>query len=863
MVRSFPASWFALAAAVLTGSSALALDAEPTLFEPTGSIPYLPVEESLERFRLPEGYRLEPVVTEPLVAQPVICVFDGNGRMYVAQMRTYMLDADGTGEDDRVSQVSLHEDTDGDGVFDRHTVFADHLLLPRMVLPLDDRVLIQETHTNDIHAYRDTDGDGVADEKTLWYEGGPRGGNMEHQASGLIWGLDNWIYMASNSYRLRHQPDGLAVKESIPGNGGQWGLCQDDRGKPWFVNAGGEIGPLNFQQHILYGGLNLPNQFPIDYREVFPLVGLPDVQSGVGRFRPDNGTLNHFTATCGQEIFRGDRLPEDLRGDLLFSEPVGRLIRRSKVEVRDGVTYLSNAHPGSEFIRSTDPNFRVVNMANGPDGCLYLVDMCHGIIQQANWTRPGSYLRGKIDEYGLDKNVGKGRIYRLVHRDFEPDTRIPKMLDQSAAELVVHLEHPNGWRRDTAQKLLVLRRDASVVPALETLSIGSGFPLARLHALWTLEGLGALRAELVRKALADADPAVREAAIRAGESLIQAGDDTLPAVLAGMAGDAEPSVAIQALLSAKRLNLPGHRQLIESTSKATGSEGLRTFAHSMLHGGAQAPAKLSVAQLEQYRRGQSIYETLCFACHGADGRGMQLPGGDGTIILAPSFIGSEILTRHRELATRVVLHGLTGPVNGKTYPGEMVAMKSNDDAWVADVLSYVRNSFGNQLGFVSEREVADVRARTGGRETPWTYDELMLSVPPTLGGKTHWKLTASHGEKDLGRAIDGDPGTRYTTGRSMEPGMWVQVALPQPQLLIGMILDSTQSAGDYPRGYLVEGSLDGETWKEAAQGQGSTPKLELEFPAQEVRFVRITQTGRHGLYWSIHELDLLAPPEVP
>ena len=117
--------------------------------------------------QLPSGYRLEPVLTEPQIAEPVMIAFDGDGRMYVAEMRTYMMDADGTGEQEPVSRVSRHEDTDGDGVYDRHTVFADKLLLPRIMLTLDDRVIIGETNSDDLYIYRDSNGDGVADEKTL------------------------------------------------------------------------------------------------------------------------------------------------------------------------------------------------------------------------------------------------------------------------------------------------------------------------------------------------------------------------------------------------------------------------------------------------------------------------------------------------------------------------------------------------------------------------------------------------------------------------------------------------------------------------------------------------------------------------
>ena len=160
-------------------------------------------EASIATMQLPKGYRLEPVLTEPQIAEPVMIAFDGNGRMYVAEMRTYMLDADGTGEQEPVSRVSRHEDTDGDGVYDRHTVFADKLLLPRIMLPLDDRIIIGETNTDDLYIYRDSDGDGVADEKTLWFKGGPRGGNMEHQPNGLVWAMDNGIYSTYYDYRLR------------------------------------------------------------------------------------------------------------------------------------------------------------------------------------------------------------------------------------------------------------------------------------------------------------------------------------------------------------------------------------------------------------------------------------------------------------------------------------------------------------------------------------------------------------------------------------------------------------------------------------------------------------------------------------
>src|SRR6188472_2612127 len=405
-------------------------EAAPT---PPPLIKALSPTDSIAKMQLPGGYRLEPVLAEPDIAEPVMVAFDGNGRMYVAEMRTYMQDADAKGEQQPFSRVSRHEDTDGDGVYDKHTVFADKLLLPRIMLPLDDRIIIGETNSDDLYIYRDSNGDGVADEKTLWFKGGPRGGNMEHQPNGLVWALDNGIYSTYYDYRLRFGADGKAIKESIPVNGGQWGLTQDDWGKVWFVNAGNETGPVHFQQHIIYGQFTGPGEQVGEYKTVWPIARMPDVQGGPGQLRPDT-TLNHFTATSGQAIFRGDRLPEDLRGNLLFAEPVGRLIRRTVISVEDGITHLANPYEKEhgEFIRATDPLFRPVNMTTAPDGTLYIVDMYRGIIQQGEWTQKGSYLREQIDALKMEQQTGRGRIYRLRYEGLERGPQ-PRMLEETPA----------------------------------------------------------------------------------------------------------------------------------------------------------------------------------------------------------------------------------------------------------------------------------------------------------------------------------------------------------------------------------------------------------------------------------------------
>ena len=157
----------------------------------------------------------------------------------------------------------------------------------------------------------------------------------------------------------------------------------------------------------------MENGFEKDFAVVWPAPGIGDMQGGIGRTRMPAQNLNHFTATTGPAIVRGDRLPADLKGNLLFTEPVGRLIRRAAIDNIEGLTQLRNVYPNAEFLTSVDQLFRPVNISNAPDGTVYIADMYHGIIQELQWSGPGSYLRAKIEQYQLDKVAAHGRIWRL------------------------------------------------------------------------------------------------------------------------------------------------------------------------------------------------------------------------------------------------------------------------------------------------------------------------------------------------------------------------------------------------------------------------------------------------------------------
>lgn len=898
--------------------------------------------EEAKTFFLPPGYRMELVLSDPDIISPAVIEFDGNGRMYVVEFVSYMLDADGNGAHDPISRISRWESTKGDGTYDKRTVFADKLILPRMVLPLQDGVILtNETDSDDVIRLTDTNGDGVADKKEIVYSGVGigRDGNLEHEQNGFVWGLDNWIYSTYNAFRFRWTPRGY-LREPTGNNGGQWGVTQDDDGKMWFICGGCERGPTNFEIPIQYGALTLPDQTEPGFETVYPLAGVSDTQGGMGRVRQPVGVLNHFTAGAGGDIVRADRLPADLRGDLLVGEPVGRLIRRAKVVKTEGLTQLRNPYPGSEFIVSTDLFFRPINLKSAPDGLVYIADMYHGIIQDSQWTLPGSYLRQKIDQYQLAKVVNHGRVWRLRYDGLpavpatpaqpnagatpgspaipgiDPAFAPPRMYAETSAQLVAHLGHANGWWRDTAQRLLILKQDKSVVPALQEMVAASPSAeprasnlLGRFHALWTLEGLGALDAATVRAQMKDANARMRVQAIRASETLYKAGNKSFDADYKALTKDADADVAVQAMLTLNLFKAPDIAEVVaaaQAASKARGVQEIGNFITRPAAGrggaGRGGPA-LTPEQQDLMQRGGAIFNEICFSCHGADGRGQPLAGAEPGVTMAPPLAGSPRVQGHREYVIKSLLHGLTGPMNGTTYTQVMVPMGTNKDEWIAAIASYVRNSFGNTASFVAPADVARVRAATTSRKASWTIDEIEASLPTLLPTQPTWKATASHNASIAPGALTL---AGWTTAAPQEPGMWLQVELPSAINLaeiqfesapagrgfgVGSLGGATSGSGGgnstaaaagggggnrgaaagaaapagppppppglYPRAYSVQVSLDGTKWSQpVAQGAGIPGQMTISFKPVQARFVRITETTAGDAVWTMLSLRL-------
>ncbi|MEO8521452.1 MAG: hypothetical protein ABI603_08820, partial [Acidobacteriota bacterium] len=252
--------------------------------------PLSPADEA-KQFWLPPGYHLEPVLSDPAIQEPAQLAFDGNGRMFVVELRGYVQSPEGVDVMPPEGRISLHEDRDNDGVFEHHSVFVDKLVFPRFVVPWGaGSILTMETNADEVWKYTDTDGDGVADTKELFIAGFGRAGNLEHQQSSLLWAMDNWMYSTVNAYRIRWTPAGI-LKEPTGPNGGQWGVTQDNQGKVYFQGGASGI-PAYFQFPIHYGNFSVPDQLEPNLNITWgaPIL-IGDIQAGLPGTRLPDGSL--------------------------------------------------------------------------------------------------------------------------------------------------------------------------------------------------------------------------------------------------------------------------------------------------------------------------------------------------------------------------------------------------------------------------------------------------------------------------------------------------------------------------------------------------------------------------------------------
>lgn len=520
-------------------------------------IPPRTPQEEQKSFRLPPGFHIELVAAEPHVQSPVAIDFDEHGRLYVAEFHEYnqYANKDYKGK----GFVRLLEDTDGDGHYDKSTIFVDNIDAPVALACWDGGVFVGSVP--DLLYCKDTDGDGKADVRRKVLTGFARDAAGEGMLNSFRWGLDNRFHIQTNisGGTVKHAEKKDAKVVSVKGQnilfdprsetfdltsgGGQHGMSMDDWGTTFVCSNSDPMSVLMYDGRYLRRNPYL--QAPAAAVPLMPEGGKTRIHR-ISKVEPwralrtrlrtnklvpgsDEGgsPAGFFTGATGVTAYRGDAWPAELKGQLFTGEVSGNLVFRARVSPR-GVGWVGERVDADvEFLASEDNWFRPVQFANGPDGNLYVIDMYRELIEGAAFLPPVI-----LKHMDVSSGIDKGRIWRIT-KDGGKDgsrrsedggksrLRLPPSvlrLPSSTTQLVALLEHPNGWHRDTASRLLFQRQDRKALEPLRKLASQSKSPLGRLHALYALQGLGALQAEEVVTALGDKEPRFREHALKLAES---------------------------------------------------------------------------------------------------------------------------------------------------------------------------------------------------------------------------------------------------------------------------------------------------------------------------------------------------------
>jgi putative membrane-bound dehydrogenase-like protein len=535
-------------------------------------------------FRLPKGFRVELVACEPEVVDPVAFAFDEEGRLFVAEMRGYPNGGVATGKVTS-GRIRLLEDRDGDGFYERSTIFADGLRLPSGVMPYKGGLLV--ANPPELIYLEDTDGDGKADKKTVLYTGFDLS-NSEQLLNSLQWGLDNWVHAcaggAGGTIRsaqkadaprvtlrgrgIRFHPDVPASLEPTSG-GGQYGLAMTEWGQWLTATNSQHLRHIVLPDHYLRRNPLLPvSAVTLDIPdhgaackvhrlspfEAWRVERTRRRKQGEGGFNPRSFPANelvpggYITSGCSPAVYLADLFPRDYHGSSFVCDPANNIIHRDLLEEHGATFTAKRGEADCEFLASTDNWFRPVWLAVGPDGALYVADFYREVIET-----PLSLPDDIKQKVNLESR-GRGRIWRIVPEG-KRAARRPALRKAPTAELVKYLADPNVWWRHTCQRLLTERQDKLAVPALRRLAREATLDVGRAHCLWTLDGLHALKDEEIERGLRDPMAGVREQALRLAESRLTRSEHLRKAV-AALADDPSPRVRFQLAFTAGEADAP-------------------------------------------------------------------------------------------------------------------------------------------------------------------------------------------------------------------------------------------------------------------------------------------------------------------
>lgn len=545
------------------------------------SSPFSP-EESLEQLVIADGFQIELVASEPLVRDPVDMAFDADGQLYVVEMPVYPSRRAGSPP----SNIVLLTDTDGDGVYDKRTIFAEDLPFVNGVMPWKDGILV--TNAPDIIYFADTDGDGKADVREVVLSGFATT-NPQLRVSHLRYGMDNWIYGAyfraggsggdeqfagtgeplyfpdnpegtrydiSSGMDFRFRPGEFVVEKS--GGHSQFGNTFDAEGNRFTLMNADHIRhiviPDRYASANPYYGLNTVMESISDHGKATRLYS---ITKDMLNFRMTEHEVGHVTSACGIAHYTGGVFPSEYEHASFFCDPARNVVHVDAV-TRKGATFNAGLILNEkEFLASPDSWFRPVGAKVGPDGALYIADMYRKLVEHPAYiphsgvqAEDGSWITqvGRITENDFYEGQELGRIYRITPKGFKNDSYdVPKLGSSSSEELVKQLENVNMWWRINAQRLLVERNDASIVETLADAVMSFESPYGRMHALWSLQGMGRLQANTILRALEDYSPLVRKQAVILAESHLS--NSAIRNKLVTLAGDSDVHVQFQLVLT--------------------------------------------------------------------------------------------------------------------------------------------------------------------------------------------------------------------------------------------------------------------------------------------------------------------------
>lgn len=705
------------------------LPAVPTNYQPSvknGSEKYLYGDDALKTLTVPEGYKVEMFASEkefPNLANPMQLSFDDKGRLWVAVMPTYPHYRPGDAMPD--DKILIYEDTNGDGKADKETVFADHLHLPIGFEFAPEGVYVSQEPN--LVLLRDTNGDDKCDSSEIIL-GGFDTHDTHHAISAYTadpsgaFMLCEGVFLHSNVetpygpvrcvdggfFRYSPQRGQLerTIQMSIPN---PWGYVYDQWGQDFLLHTSGTT--MNWA-------------LPVSIKPTFgsKTPSAPDLIPEGQKVRP----------TSGLEVVSSRHFPDDVQGDLILCNAIGFLgIKQHKI-VDDGTGWKTSFR--HDLLKSTDGNFRPVDLEFAPDGSLYVIDWHNVLIghMQHNARDP---LRDHVH----------GRIYRITYPS-RPLVKPVKVAGATIPELLTNLKEPELRTRYRTRRALRSQPASEVLPAVQTWVAAldkndAHYEHNVLEALWTTWGLNAADETLLRQMLAAKDFHARAAAVRVLRYNTHRIADHV-ALLEKAAADEHGRVRLEAVAAASWLpDIPAAKKIVAIAAGKpldVWSQAATKTAADRLAGVVEVekpefaelpvPAHLDDAAKVQYKAGQKIYfrEGHCVTCH--------QPHGKGLDPAFPSLEKSPWINGDADRLIKIAMYGLMGPleVNGKKYDGQVpmtpfAGMLKDEE--MASVLTFVRNSFGNKSEPINAAQVKKIRDANPGRLMFFTTDEILKAHP--------------------------------------------------------------------------------------------------------------------------------------